>query len=81
MKSDLSTFIGQQGKQVYSDFQNLCGPIFLNRLSVLSDEIFSHNESVYSGVGVDGKGNSKFDPVIRKVSEPSCVSCPKLDTS
>lgn len=31
LKSDLSALIGQQGKHVYSDFQNLCAPVFLNR--------------------------------------------------
>ena len=70
-----------KGNKFIRTFKIFVVLFFFNCLSVLSDEIFSHNESVYSGVGVDGKGNSKFDPVIRKVSEPSCVSCPKLDTS
>ena len=43
---DVSAGIIDKGQRVYSDFANHFGPIFMNRLSLLSAEIVSHNESL-----------------------------------
>ena len=43
---DVSAGIIDKGQRVYSDFANHFGPIFTNRLSLLSAEIVSHNESL-----------------------------------
>ena len=45
LKTDVSDVIVRQGPKVYSDFSTQVYPIFLNRLSLLSTEIFSFKES------------------------------------
>ena len=45
LKTDVSDVIVRQGPKVYSDFSTQVYPVFLNRLSLLSTEIFSFKES------------------------------------